>query len=186
MWYSKNYSNIKIASPFHATPNADKILEKGYIGGIPDYAPENHFIELFYALPEESQERIRQVADESENEIASWGEEYWPNVPEIMDAMYDEIENELPTAQMIWALDYPTKEQIDSYGPELVYFDDADMESLGETPDGLAYLYHPRNDDESPEYRIPPEYFRKVDPNDPKDWDRALYGWSFDDDEDDE
>lgn len=184
MWYTKIYSNIKTASPFHATPNANNIIENGYIGGIPDYAPEAHFVQLLHVLPDESQERIRQIAQDNDEEMYEWGEEYWPNIPNVMDAMYEEIENELPTSQMIWALDYPSKEQIESYGPELLYFDDSDMESLGETPDGLAYLYHPQDDDDYPEYRIPPEYFKKVDPNNPRTWDNALYGW--DDDEDDE
>lgn len=172
MWYSKYF--IKKASPFHATPASDKILSDGYIGGIPDYAPENHFVQLFYALPEESQQRIIKVAEKSDDPISKWSEEYWPNVPEIMDVMYDELEKVFPNSQMIWALDYPTTEQLESYGPELLYFDEDDMDvDLGETSDGRAFLYHPREKEKS----IPGELFRKVNPDDPESWNNAIYGW---------
>jgi len=170
----------RVAMAFHGTPSPDKIIEEGFTGGIPHYAPEYHFAQLLNILPEESRDRIRHAAEEGDAGMASWGEEYWPNIPEALEVMYEEIERELPNAQMIWGLNYPNKDQIERYGPGLIHFDESYMDSLGETPDGLAFLYHPERGAEA---RIPPDIFTKVDPTNPRTWDAAMWGHPYEEEE---
>ena len=135
---------------------------------------------MFFALPQESQDRIRSVARENDEQISEWEEGYWVNIPGVLDAMWEEVERVFPNAQMIWGLDYPTKEQIESYGPGLVHFDESYMTNLGRTMDGLVFMYNP---EEGAEPRVPPEMFKKVDPNDPRTWEAAMWGWDPEEDD---
>lgn len=160
--------------PYHATPNAGRLLEQGYTGGIPEYAWESHFDLLYEHLPPPAQERVRRVAEETDATLAGWGVPYWANLEPAIDALIAEYESLYPNSQMIWSKPWPSREQIESYGPEMVHFDEYDLEELGETADGLAHMYHPREG----ETGIPGELFRRVDPHrlmetgrDEPDWD---------------
>lgn len=156
MWYT----SIRTSQVYHGTPSADKILKNGFSMEIPEEYFSGHFESFYYYLPEESQEKIKSFVENSGDSLAD-DIRYWAAIEGVVDLLINEWGKYYPNAQIIWSTGFPSKIQMESYGPDLLEVDTSDMNLLHELYDELgekAYIYIPEEGQTS----IPSEYFKQI------------------------